>query len=65
MQHLSLCKLYEGELGGGGRGPDEEPGSTKDFDRWMEVGSGNGTSLSVRGTWKGESFTGDPEGYAK
>jgi hypothetical protein len=35
---------------------------------WMKEGSGNGASLSVgalRGTWRDDSFTGDPKGYVK
>jgi hypothetical protein len=41
---------------------------TRDFERWMKEGSGNGESVygsSVRETWRDSSFTGDPEGYAK
>ena len=37
----------------------------RDFERWMKESSGNGVSPSVRGTWRGGSFTGDPEGYVK
>ena len=31
----------------------------------MNEGSGNGASLSVRGTWREGFFNGDPEGYVK
>jgi hypothetical protein len=42
----------------------EEGSYTRDFERGMEEGCGNGTSLS-EGTWREGSFTGDPKIYAK
>ena len=38
---------------------------TRKSERWSKGSSGNRASLgcSVKGTWRGGSFTGDPEGY--
>ena len=40
----------------------------KEFERQMDEGPGNGTSVYgnfTRGTWKKGSFTGNPGGYEK
>ena len=40
----------------------------RDLERCMKEGSGNRASLcgsSMRGTWMGGFFTGDPEGFVK
>jgi len=54
--------LHRGPVGENGRGG----AFTGDSEKQLEKGSLNAASLywsSIRGTWRGDSFTGNAEGY--